>query len=150
MAPNNHKSDGEDIEDPMQQELFELAAREVNWHLAPDEKDWQDAAIVKAARQVLVEGKRTTAVADAAGISQAWLSQAIGRVREQLQVICERENWVYKMVLLPPDTMALVEHLQSKTIDPLKQLQMQSLAKKKAKKKSRAARSRSASDDVPN
>lgn len=140
MASNNHNSDGGDIEDPMQQELFELAAREVNWHLAADEKGWQDAAIVKAARQVLVEGKRTTAVAEAAGISQAWLSQAIGRVREQLQVICQRENWVYKMVVLPPDTMALVEHLQTKTIDPLKQHQVQTLARKKARKKTRAAK----------
>jgi hypothetical protein len=110
----------------------------VNWHLAADEKDWQDATIVKAARQVLVDGKRTTAVAEAAGISQAWLSQAIGRVREQLQVICQRENWIYKMIVLPPDTMALVEHLQNKTIDPLKQLQVQTLARKKARKRIRA------------
>lgn len=147
MPSNNHNSGGGDIEEPMQQELFELAAREVNWHLAPDERDWQDAAIVKAARQVLVEGRRTTAVAEAAGISQAWLSQAIGRVREQLQVICEREHWVYKMVVLPPDTMALVEHLQSKTIDPLKQQQVEMLARKKARKKSRAARNKSAGGD---
>jgi hypothetical protein len=53
-------------------------------------------------------------------------------------VICLRENWLYKMVVLPPDTMALVEHLQTKTIDPLKQLQVQTLAKKKARKKTRA------------
>jgi hypothetical protein len=134
MVPNNRMHNTDDHEEPMESELFELAAREVNWHLSPGETDWKDAAIVQAVRQVLVDGRRTTAVAEAAGISQAWLSQAIGRVREQLEAICARENWVYKMVVLPPDTMALVEHMQTKAIDPLKQLQIETLAKKKAKK----------------
>ena len=134
MLSNNHIYSTDDHTELMESELFELAAREVNWHLGPGETDWKDAAIVQAARQVLVDGGRTTLVAEAAGISQAWLSQAIGRVREQLDAICARENWVYKMVVLPPDTMALVEHMQNKTIDPLKQVQAETLAKKRARK----------------
>jgi TrfB transcriptional repressor len=134
MLQNNPTLGSDDVEQPMELELFELAAREVNWHLDAGEQDWRNSPIVRAARQVLVEGKRTTVVAEEAGISQAWLSQAIGRVREQLEVICARENWVYKMVVLPPDAMALVENLQNKTIDPLKQQQVQKLAKKKARK----------------
>jgi hypothetical protein len=134
MLPNNPTSGSDDVEQSMELELFELAAREVNWHLGADEHDWRNSPIVRAARQVLVEGKRTTQVAEEAGISQAWLSQAIGRVREQLEIICARENWVYKMVVLPPDAMALVENLQNKTIDPLKQQQVQKLAKKTARK----------------
>lgn len=134
MSKNKYEQGVGDHEEPMEAELFELAAREVNWHLSPGETDWKEAVIVRAARQVLVDGERTTAVAEAAGISQAWLSQAIGRVREQLEVICNRENWLYKMVVLPPEAMALVNHLQNKTIDPLKQLQVETIAKKRAKK----------------
>jgi hypothetical protein len=115
--------------EPMRAEVFEIAASQVSFHGARLETP----RIVQAARAVLVEGKRTGEAATLYDFPPERVSEAVGRIRDKWNAICEERGLVTETFSLTPNLVNLLKLIEMDTIAPL-QAELKGKAKKKGPK----------------
>lgn len=114
--PGNDRRSGKTHQDdeyvePMMAEHFDIAVAPLKF---------QNQATIAAARSVLVDGEKPRDAIARFNVPQPQLSRATTRIESKWREICERENWAYEAVALPPEVMALVRKLQDTTLAPLR------------------------------
>lgn len=115
MAANNKPfSDGEEF-DFMREEVFEIAANAVSFHGANE----KTPRIVQAARAVMVDGMRPADAADKFDFPRERISEAVGRIRDKWEAICEDNGWVTETFSLPPKLVELIREIEGDAIAPL-------------------------------
>jgi hypothetical protein len=113
----------------MRAEVFEIAASQVSFHGARLETP----RIVQAARAVLVDGKRTGEAAAAYDFPPERVSEAVGRIRDKWNAICEERGWITETFSLTPNLISLLKLIEMDSIGPL-QTELGNKRKKKAAK----------------
>lgn len=113
-ADNKTFSDGEEL-DFMREEVFEIAANAVSFHGANE----KTPRIVQAARAVLVEGMRPADAADKFDFPRERISEAVGRIRDKWDSICEANGWVTETFSLPPKLAELIREIEGDALAPL-------------------------------
>lgn len=125
VAEAHPMDDGEELE-PMRAEVFEIAASAVSFHGSSE----GTPPVVKAARAVMVEGKKTGEAAQEFGLPSERVSEAVGRIRERWDAICADKGWVTESLSLPPDIMELVKQIEKNNMEPLREALQAKLNKK--------------------
>lgn len=113
-AGNDPFSDGEEF-DLMREEVFEIAANAVSFHGAHE----KTPRIVQAARAVLVDGMRPADAADQFDFPRERISEAVGRIRDKWDAICEANGWVTETFSLPPKIAELIREIEGDALAPL-------------------------------
>lgn len=130
-ADNKLFSDDEEF-DLMRDEVFEIAANAVSFHGANE----RTPRIVQAARAVMVDGMRPADAADKFDFPRERISEAVGRIRDKWNAICEENGWVTETFSLPPKLVELIREIEGDAIAPLLE---EALLKRKKKMESAKA-----------
>ena len=129
MAADGYPMDDNEELEPMREEVFEIAASAVSFHGSSE----GTPPIVKAARAVMVEGKKTGEAAQEFGLPPERVSEAVGRIREKWNALCAEEGWVTESLSLPPDIMELVKQIEKNNMQPLREALFAKLTKRLGK-----------------
>ena len=113
-ADKKHLPDSEEL-DFMRAEVFEIAASAVSFHGA----NQQTPQIVLAARAVMVDGMRPADAAAKFDFPRERISEAVGRIRDKWNAICEENGWVTETFSLSPRLIELIRQFESEAIEPL-------------------------------